>query len=270
MQNSLISKVANDHRVYGTLLTSTSPHMPPVVSSLGLDFVFIDTEHICIDREKLSWMCRTYSAMGIVPIVRIPSPDPYLASMALDGGAVGILAPYIETVEQVKALCGAVKRKPLKGQRLTEILNGKPVSENTENYLRNYAQDRLLLINIESQPALDNLPELLNVSGLDGIIVGPHDLSVSLDVPEQYHDEKFLRTLQKIIDTSRATLPITGVHFMDAGDTQDMGNWMKMGFNLLIAHADLVYLKRGLSQELSAMRDLFGEQSKDDGKSIHV
>ena len=93
-------------RVYGTLVISPAPSWPTQVKRLGLDFVFLDTEHISLDRHQLSWMCQTYSALGIAPLVRIPSPDPYQATMVLDGGAAGVVAPYVETVEQVKA-CAA-------------------------------------------------------------------------------------------------------------------------------------------------------------------
>ena len=79
--------------VLGTLIVSPSPKWPEVVSQADLDFVFIDTEHIAIDRFELSWMCQTYSALGIPPLVRIPSVDPNAATMALDGGAAGIIAP---------------------------------------------------------------------------------------------------------------------------------------------------------------------------------
>jgi hypothetical protein len=109
-------------RLYGTLIVSPSPHWVPVVASLGLDFVFIDTEHIPLDREKLAWMCQAYHAVGLPPIVRITSPDPYEACVALDGGAVGIVAPYVETPEQVRELVGAVKKRPLKGRTLARHL----------------------------------------------------------------------------------------------------------------------------------------------------
>ncbi len=60
-------------------------------------------------RETLANLCSLYSASGIPPIVRIPSPDPYIACTTLDGGASAILVPYVETVDQVKALVGAAK-----------------------------------------------------------------------------------------------------------------------------------------------------------------
>src|SRR5438874_5732347 len=95
--NSLRQALHSGKRVYGTLVASPSPRWPQNMRGMGLDFVFIDTEHIALDREKLSWMCQLYEAIGMVPIVRVSSPDPYAVSMVLDGGARGVVAPYIET-----------------------------------------------------------------------------------------------------------------------------------------------------------------------------
>jgi len=78
--------------VFGTLIVSPSPHWPEAVRSCGLDFVFIDTEHIALDRAQLSWMCHTYATLGLPPLVRITSPDPCAATMVLDGGAAGVAA----------------------------------------------------------------------------------------------------------------------------------------------------------------------------------
>ena len=91
-------------RLYGTLIVSPSPVWPKVVRSIGLDFVFIDTEHIALDRNTLSWMCRTYNAMGIPAIVRIIAPDPHLATVALDDSAAGVIVPYIETASQARTM----------------------------------------------------------------------------------------------------------------------------------------------------------------------
>jgi 2-keto-3-deoxy-L-rhamnonate aldolase RhmA len=66
-------------RVYGTCVVSTSPLWPGMIASTGVDFVFIDTEHMPIERNQVAWLCQTYAALGIAPIVRIPEPDPYRA-----------------------------------------------------------------------------------------------------------------------------------------------------------------------------------------------
>src|SRR5436190_6773560 len=134
--------------VYSTLIVSTSPVWLNHAKSTGLDFVFIDTEHIPIDRTTLSWMCQAYCGADLAPMVRIPEPDPYQACMALDGGASGVLAPYVETPEQARALVGAVKFRPLKGRRLHRFLTGEePLEPELLDYLRQRNAENFLMLN---------------------------------------------------------------------------------------------------------------------------
>ena len=131
-------------RVYGTLIVSTSPKWIDIIDQLNLDFVFIDNEHIAIDREQLSWMCHGYMGKGLAPVVRIPSPDPYQACMALDGGAKGIVAPYVETVGEVQQLRGAVKTRPLKGRKLRDYLDGTiKLEHDLEEYIEKRNQMKI-------------------------------------------------------------------------------------------------------------------------------
>lgn len=152
--NEFREKLHAGERLYGTLIVSDSPRWPAVVTKLGLDFVFIDTEHVALDRGIVSWMCQAYSALGLAPIVRIPRPDPIQACMMLDGGAHGIIAPYVESAEEVRQLVGALKYRPLKGKKLQGVLAGETVLEpGLENYLKQYNQNNSLIVNIESVPA---------------------------------------------------------------------------------------------------------------------
>ena len=122
--------------LFGTLIVSPSPMWPAALEGSGLDFVFIDTEHNALDRVQVSWMCQAYARMGLPPLVRIPSPDPFAATQMLDGGAAGIIAPYVETAAQVQALRGAVKLRPIKGRRLADRLAGAAFKPLLEEYLR--------------------------------------------------------------------------------------------------------------------------------------
>jgi 4-hydroxy-2-oxoheptanedioate aldolase len=128
---SLKEKLNSGRRVYGTAIASHSTGWAEVVRLSNLDFVFIDTEHIPLGRETVANMCARYAGMGIAPMVRIPSPDPNAACMALDGGASAIVAPYIESPEDVRALVGAVKYRPLKGKKLLTASSGNADRETT-------------------------------------------------------------------------------------------------------------------------------------------
>lgn len=236
----------------GTLIVSPSPRWPGVVRGCGLDFVFIDTEHVAIGRETLSWMCQAYGAMGLPPVVRIPSPDPYAACMVLDGGAAGVIAPYVESVEQVKELVGAVKLRPIKGAKLNQRL----VGEKFEPALEKYAAERnvsSLIVNIESVPAMEALGDIVRVEGLDGVLIGPHDLSCSLGVPEEWEHPKFLAACEEIFRTTRAAGVGAGIHFW--GTVEQSVAFARMGANLIIHSADISLMQKHLTAEVKAVRE---------------
>jgi 4-hydroxy-2-oxoheptanedioate aldolase len=238
--------------LFGTLIVSPSPRWPEVVRGCGLDFVFIDTEHIALDRAELSWMCQTYAAIGLPPLVRIPSPDPYAAVMVLDGDAAGVIAPYVETVEQVQALRGAVKFRPIKGQRLQQMLDGAQIEPELKSYIDDGAENQLLTVNIESVPAVEALDDILAVPDLDGVIIGPHDLSCSLGVPEQYDHPTFMSACETILRKARAAGVGAGIHFWGGVDQQI--HFLKLGANLLIHSADITLFQKYLRMELDAMK----------------
>ena len=81
-KDDLKQKLLGKHTVYGTCITTNAPRWPKIVAGANLDFVFIDTEHIAIDRDELSKMCNSYQALGLTPRVRIPKPDPYRAQQS--------------------------------------------------------------------------------------------------------------------------------------------------------------------------------------------
>lgn len=241
------------HCVYGTLVASDSPDWPAHIARIGLDFVFIDTEHIALDRKALGWMCQTYSALGLPPIVRIPEPDPQLACMVLDGGAAGVMAPYVETVEQVQALRGAVKLRPLKGKRLDAVLRRADTLEPAlAEYLNARNEDNILIINIESRYALDNLDALLAVEGLDGVLVGPHDLSVSLGLPERYDAPEFDAAVRTILRKARAHGVAAGVFSMLG--VERVLEWAQDGLHFIVHSSDYAAMRDSIAADVRAMR----------------
>jgi 4-hydroxy-2-oxoheptanedioate aldolase len=247
-------------RVYGTLVVSNSPHWVSMVDQIGVDFVFIDTEHIALDRTTLAWMCQAYAAKGKPPLVRIPRPDPFEASMALDGGACGVIAPYIETPAQVRDLVGAVKFKPLKGKRLKQALEDPTCIEpRLREYLAESSAYTILIANIESAPALKNLDAILAVEGLDAVLVGPPDLSCSLGIPEQYDNERFLEAVDSIIDRARAQGIGAGVHAFSAPLARHELRWARRGANLIVHGADITASCEKLTEDFRGLRQELGD-----------
>lgn len=269
LRDDLKQKLTKGENVYGTCITVNTPIWPNLVSGSNLDFVFIDTEHIPIDRSELAKMCRSYQAQGLTPIVRIPKPDPYRASQAIDDGAIGVIAPYLENADQIKDLVGATKYRPLKGEKLDLILNGdsKPDRE-LKSYLDQNNQGNLCIANIESIPAVEKLDDLLTIDGLDAVFIGPHDLSINMGIPEQYDHQDFKRAVKTIIEKSRKYTLGVGIHF--SLEPQRQIDWIKEGVNIIIHSSDMALFSKQLKVEINQIRSAVGDQSNDSGSSNSI
>lgn len=252
--------------LYGTLLTSTSPKSFDVVLSLHLDFVFLCAEHVSYNPETLSWMCRAFKAAGINPVVRILEPSPYLATQALDAGAGAILVPYVEDVEEVLALVGAVKYRPLKGKKLARILHGeeKPTEELSQ-YLQKHNRNNSLLLNIESESAVKNLANFAQIlsldgPGVDGFVIGPHDLSTSYNMPEDYRSADFMNLTIALIQQAKSLGVAVGGHTGYRGSLDLQKDWVKAGANIILHCSDMLLFADKLQSDLNELRKIQGAE----------
>ena len=235
--------------------------------------------------------------MGIPPVVRVPEPEPFRCCCYIDGGAQGIVAPYVETVDQILNLIGAVKLRPLKGGRLAECLAAvraahasmsdderkggaggdgsdgggggggggnlydlvEPVlGKELTDHIADKNKDLALFINIESQPALDRLDELLSVPGLDGVFVGPADLSVSLGHPREWHHPDFHAACSRIVRAARRHGLGVGNHYSFPRAKEYQKKWMSEGANIVIHLSDVVAFRDTMKADLAELRAAAG------------
>jgi 4-hydroxy-2-oxoheptanedioate aldolase len=249
----IIQALHAGRQVYSSAIVAMSPLWPNLAKQSGIDFVFVDTEHIPLDRQTLSWICQTYQALGLPPVVRIPCNDPFEACKVLDAGAGGVIGPYLETADQVRGLVGAVKLRPLKGRRLQEALRDRRTLEpELAEYLEKRNGDMILIANIESVPAIENLHDICSVPGLDGVLIGPHDLSCSLGIPEQYDHPRFDEAVRTIFRTAREHGVGAGIHYWL--DLEKEIAWSRAGGNLVMHSSDLATFSRTLKGEIEHLR----------------
>jgi len=244
-------------RVYGSALTN--PSVWGISNYAQLDFAFIDNEHCPLGRESTMTLCQAYKAHGLVPVVRIPIAEPILACKAIDAGANGIICPYMEDPERVREMVGAVKYRPLKGEKLSRFLrDGAGVEPVTLDYLNQKNQDNILIINVESVPAMKRLDELLAVDGLDAVLIGPNDLSISLNLPDEYENPKFIAAAEEIITKARQAGKGAGIHYWDSLDRER--HYLKIGANLVVHASDIGEASKAINAAVSSLRDTFGDE----------
>jgi 2-keto-3-deoxy-L-rhamnonate aldolase RhmA len=257
----LREKLHRGERVYGTHVCDFGdPIAAKMQAALPYDFIFVCNEHIPINRGETALLCQYYAAHDISPIVRIPYPDLHLASQALDGGAQGIVAPYLETVEEAKALVGAIKYRPIKGRQLADFLSGARVpTQKTIDFLNRFNRDNYLIIGIESVAAYENLDALLAVEGVDGVFMGPHDLTVSMELPEEYDHPAFKALVSDVIRRCRKAGKGVGLHMNQAFPLQRWHELMDEGMNWILYGADISLVTVEMDARLKAFRARMGD-----------
>ena len=204
-------------RVYGTMFVQTrAGRGDEALGGLELDFLIVDNEHAPYNRAETADWARQLAGLGIVPFVRVPIPASHYITMALDAGAQGILAPYVERVEQVRECVAASKWLPLKGDVAARVVNeGVFPSPETRSHLEERNRNHVLVIGIESTPALERLDDLLAVPGVDAAFVGPNDLSIQLGVPAQYGHPRYIEAVRHIHATCRRRNVPLVIHFFN-------------------------------------------------------
>ena len=233
-----LNKVRNCENVFGTMVSNSHTAEVMGVKQIGVDFVFIDNEHIALDRSQTSNMVNLYSTMGIMPIVRIANIDESLVSITSDMGNTSVLVPYVEEVDDVIRLGATFKYRPIKGEKLKKIITGEyKLNELERHYIANLNENRGFFINIESQKGIDNLPKMLETGYVDGVLIGPNDLSINLGIPAMYDEPLFESKVLEILSICKNYKVSCGAHFFWSLDA--VIKYKQEGMNLLLFGGDI-------------------------------
>ena len=147
-------------------------------------------------------------------------------------------------------------------------MNGESATFEPElsGYQKERHDDTLFVINVESAPAINNLDALLAVEDLDGVLIGPHDLSSSLGIPERYDAPEFEKAVQTIFSKARARKCrlYAGIHCW-LGTHREIALGYKLGLNFIVHSADIIAMRERLSAEVREMRTALGDAG-DTGK----
>ncbi len=252
--------------VYGTMLSmSRNPQWSTPMAEFGLDYVVIDTEHSPRGRADVADFLAAFNSSGVVPIVRVPIPTSHYVTMALDAGAQGVLAPYCETVEEVKDVVGAAKWRPLKGALVRRAVETDEFpSDATKQYLQDLNRNTVCIIGIESVPAIENLDAILEVNGIDAIFVGPNDLTISLGVPHQYEHPKYEEALRRVISACKAHNVPTLFHHQTLELTV---KWLREGARFVLYSSDRREMHNAVRADFAAIKEVGAELS---GEAVKV
>lgn len=196
--NALKKKLAAGENAVGLWAGLGSEAALEMAAPLGFDWVLIDCEHGVASYDALAGLLRALNGSETTSLIRVPSADNMsIFKRVLDAGVEGVLVPQIYTADQVKDIVSAC-RYPPEGTR--GIAGGRQHKYGLDfmDVLQRSNSQVLVIVQIETKEALDNIDEILAVDGLDGILVGPADLSAAMGITLDFKNPEFIAATDKI------------------------------------------------------------------------
>ena len=179
-----------------------SPEIARILAAAGFDWAFIDTEHGWFGTETVREVCYASVRAGLCPIVRVVSLEYGLIARALDCGAQGVMFPRVESVELLERAVSWTKFPPegVRGCGLNAAHIDYAKASIAEVVAHSNA-NTMVVLQIETKRAVEMRDELLSVKGIDAVMVGPVDLSISLGVPGEFQHPKMVEAMEQIRDS---------------------------------------------------------------------
>mgnify|MGYP005765550119 FL=1 len=231
MENQLKIKLKNNEQVIGTFFSMGNADILECLGYTSLDYVIIDTEHGPFDTETIMDFVRAAECVNLTPMIRIADVTHKEIQRAVDSGAKGIVIPYLKTLDDIKKIIEFAKFPPTGNrgfiQGRASGFGYKQWAKDINEWMNISNQELLVLPQCETVQCLEVIEHIVEMEGIDGIFVGPFDLSISMGIPAQFENERFLSALERIL---KACKNVHKPAFIFAADMKNAQKYMKWGF----------------------------------------
>ena len=210
----LKSKLRDRELSLGSWISIGNPSTVEIMARAGFEWLVVDLEHTAIGIDAASEMIRIIDLCGVTPLVRLTSNDANQIKRVMDAGAHGIVVPMVNNGEQARLAVAATRYAP-KGTRGVGLSRAQGYGANFAEYLAWQSDSPIVIVQIEHISAIDHLADIITVPGVDGLIIGPYDLSCSMGIPGQFEKPDFLRGMDRIREIAREHSFPCGTHIVE-------------------------------------------------------
>ncbi|MCE7989286.1 MAG: 2-dehydro-3-deoxyglucarate aldolase [Caldilinea sp. CFX5] len=248
--NPLRQKLGNGELILGTVLPALSNYIATQTCLTDIDFLWIDTEHAPEGVESLGAIPVLARQKGVAPLIRVAWNDPHLIKKAYDAGAVAVMVPQVSTAAEA-ALAVQYARYPPLGQRGVSPMWPLVAGEDWATVVRTANDETVLVLQIESVQAYENLDAIARVPGIDVLFVGPTDLSASLGVITQTDAPQVQAIMREIPRRLQGSGIAVGTTLESLSEIQEKIDW---GYRFLNVGSPLGYGLQALTANLATLR----------------
>jgi 2-keto-3-deoxy-L-rhamnonate aldolase RhmA len=252
--NKVKQALAEGKTVYGCAFnTLRLPEVARILAAAGFDYTYIDAEHGNFGIESVQDIARAATDSGLVPLVRVADLQYSLVARALDNGAMGIIFPRVESRELLEKAVSWCRYPPVgvRGFGLTPShVQYEPAS--VGEIAEHMNANTLVVLQIETALAVERREELLSVPGIDVVMIGPVDLSISLGVPADFHNQKMEDAIEKVRQSAEKHGIVPGIQ---TRPLELARHWKERGMRFIGCSAETGMLMEGAKAIVKGLRE---------------
>ena len=205
-KNTTKAKLKAGETVFGCFVRYPDPGLIEFLGYQGWDYLVFDGEHGTVEPRDCENMTRAAELRGVTPIIRVTTNQQPVILRFLDTGAQGLLVPWVQSAAEAEAAVRSVKYQPLGNRGLAGVRAADyGQTQSLGEYVEQANAETLVVLQIETAQAVDRLPEILKVEGIDVVFIGPSDLSQSLGLPGQAQHPEVQAAMQRIAEAVAPT-----------------------------------------------------------------
>ncbi|WFP16280.1 HpcH/HpaI aldolase family protein [Citricoccus muralis] len=239
------ARTERNRPVAGMFVSAGDAGVAEICAGAGLDYLLIDGEHSPLSLESIQAQLRAISAYPTLSVVRVPENDARLIKQYLDLGAQSLIVPMVDTADDALAAARAVDYPPNGVRGLGSALARSARWNRIPDYLTTARDTITLLVQIESATAVKNAAEIISTDGVDGIFIGPSDLSASMGLIGQQSHPDVVAAAKQVIRLAREAGKIVGVNAFVQDQARD---YLDAGADFVNVAADVALLARATEQ----------------------
>lgn len=246
---SFRQRLRSNETLVGTLLTLPCPDIADVLSRLSFDWLWIDLEHGNLDIQEAQRLVQAI-ANRCATIVRVPSQDEVYLKKVLDIGIDGILVPQVKTAAEAQQIVQRCHYPP-QGIRGVGIARAHGYGITFQDYVQHANQTTAILLQIEHIDAVRNIDEILAVQGVDAVLIGPYDLSGSLQTLGDIQQPEVMDAIQSVLQACQLKHMPVGIF---CATPEQATRWNKQGLTLVAIGADVTFLWQSAQSALRSFK----------------
>ena len=216
---NLKEKLNKKIHTIGSWITINNNTIAEIYADAGFDWLAIDLEHSTMSLSTMEEMIRIIQLKKIPTLVRLTSNNNDQIKRVLDAGAEGIIVPMVNTKNDIEEAIKAT-RYPPQGTRGVGLARAQGYGKNFTDYFEWQKKNIVTIAQIENIKAVNAIDEILSTKDLDGFMIGPYDLSCSMNIPGDFSNKKFKDVIKKILEKAKKSNCLPGIHIVEPDEDQ--------------------------------------------------